>query len=104
MKVLFHVDEADKWKMTLANVNNFLSEVIAAEITVLANGEAVKYYSQNNDISADLLERVDFVACQNSLNGFEIDQQELDERIRIVAAGVVEIAKKQEAGYSYIRP
>lgn len=104
MKVLFHIDEAEKWQMTLANVKNFLREVPDAKITVLANGPAVKYYVQENNISIELMETVDFVACNNSIRGFEIDPATLNESIRVVPAGVVEIVRKQQEGYAYIRP
>lgn len=104
MKVLFHVVEEDKWKMTLANVKNFLQEQPDAQISVVANGPAVKMYTTGNETIAELIEKVDFVACNNSLNGFEIDPNALDQSVRVVKAGVVEIAEKQFDGYAYIKP
>ncbi|UUX34797.1 DsrE family protein [Fundicoccus culcitae] len=103
MKVLFHLDETEKWSMTLANVKNFLHEVPDAHITVVANGPAVKYYT-TDAIEADLLAQVDFVACNNALKANTIQPPQINTAVRIVNAGVVEIARKQKEGYAYIRP
>lgn len=104
MKVLFHVDEEDKWEMTLANVKNFLHEEKEANLSVVANGPAVKYYTDMNKLEFELKEKVDFVACNNAMKGHGIKLEQIDKSIRIVNAGVVEIAKKQFEGYAYIRP
>lgn len=104
MKILFHIDEIDKWNMVLANVKNFLKEEPAANVTVVANGGAVKYYLKPDALPADLIEKVDFVACHNSLKGNDISPGQLNPAVRIVKAGVVEIAQKQFDSYAYIRP
>lgn len=104
MKVLFHIDEENKWDMTLANVKNLLHEEKEAEITVVANGAAVKFYPTEDARIKDLSEQVDFVACKNSLKGNEIEPEELSHSIRLVKAGVVEIVRKQADGYAYIKP
>lgn len=104
MNVVFHINEEAKWKMALANVKNFLREEADAKITVVANGPSVQLYTTGNEDILKLSEKVDFVACNNSLNGMKIDPEELAEGVRIVKAGVVEIAQKQIDGYAYIRP
>lgn len=103
MKVVFHVDEINKWPMVLANVKNFKREIPEAAITVVANGEAVKYYV-SADWDRELLQTVDFVACQNALNSNTITAEAVPITIRIVNAGVVELVQKQNDGYAYIRP
>lgn len=104
MKVVFHVDEEARWELVLANVKNFLKEVPKAKITVVANGPAVKYYIQANNMDAAFSRKIDFVACNNTLTAHEINPALLNASIGIVTAGVVELAKKQEDGYAYIRP
>ncbi|MDO5026450.1 MAG: DsrE family protein [Tissierellia bacterium] len=103
MKVIFHVDELKKWDLTLTNVKNFLTEVSDANIEVLANSEAVKYYISDQ---ADQLEAIGakFLACRNALNSNQIAEENLASFIEVVPAGVVELAKKQAMGYAYIRP
>jgi intracellular sulfur oxidation DsrE/DsrF family protein len=49
-------------------------------------------------------EGVKFVACNNSLNGYEIKQEELLSYINVVPSGVYELVLKQQKGYAYIKP
>lgn len=49
-------------------------------------------------------EEVVFAACNNALNMFDLKPEQLCVFAQVVPAGVVEIAKKQEEGYSYIKP
>ncbi|MBG9982944.1 hypothetical protein HZY86_07590 [Aerococcaceae bacterium DSM 111020] len=104
MRVLFHIDEEASWGMLLEHVRNFLKEIPDAEITDIANGSAVNHYTQSEAIDNSLLNHVDFVACNNALRSNKIDLGTLDNRIRVVKAGVVEIATKQQTDYAYIRP
>lgn len=116
MKVLFHIDESEKWEMTLANARNMLnygkSSDVKFVIEILANGVAVTQLRDQNSKEHGLYlimkelsqEMVDIVACRNALNSNRIDEQELCSFVRIVPAGVVELAMKQNEGYSYIKP
>ncbi len=112
-KVIFHIDEINKWKLLLNNVINLLD---AAEndkfyIEVLANSEAVKYYDTKQNLQADIdimenlnKKGVNFVACNNALRGFDIKKDTLISFVKIVPAGVMELVKKQSEGYFYIKP
>lgn len=103
MKVIFHVDEMQKWELTLKNVKNFLAEIPDADIEVLANSEAVKYYTYDDANKLSLID-AKFLACKNALNSNKISTDDIPNFVKIVPAGVVELAKKQEMGYAYIRP
>ncbi len=108
LKVIFHVDEMDKWDLTIGNVKNFVLARPDANVEVLANGEAVKAYSLNGthiDELEDLIKLgVEFYACNNALNLFRINLGEISSQIGVVPAGVVYLAEKQMEGYAYIRP
>lgn len=116
MKVLYHIDNDSKWSMVLENVKNMiktgkeLAETFTIE--VLANGNAVitlqeevatnsKMYLEFQELST---EQVSFKACNNALKKFAISKEKMISFVEIVPAGVVEIAKKHEEGYSYIKP
>lgn len=113
-KAIFHIDEQNKWNLTLKNVNNLLDAVAAEDfnIEVLANAEAVKEYVLNNEAELntqsamkDLSDRgIKFVACNNSLKAFGIKQEDLINFVEIVPVGVLELVKKQREGYGYIKP
>lgn len=108
LKVIFHIDEREKWNLTLMNIENFIGEEEDSEIICLANAEAVKDYRQGSHSQSELEELLDrgikFLACGNALRNFGIDESQLVEGIDIVPAGVVELARKQGEGYAYIRP
>lgn len=112
-KVIFHIDEINKWKLLLGNVNNLLNDMGDERlyIEILANSEAVKYYDTNQDLNADInameslnKKGVKFVACNNALTAYNIKKDNLIHFIDIVPAGVVELVKKQSEGYVYLKP
>lgn len=110
--IIFHVNELDKWSMTLANVSNLLIDLADkdVEVIVLANGAAVRYYkteSTEADIEklTALSEKgVHFTACNNSLKAQNLNKEVLHPFVNIVPAGITELVRKQHEGYAYIKP
>ena len=112
-KVIFHIDEMNKWKLLLANVNNMIIDLKdqPVKIEVLANSEAVKFFIQN-DISENdysnirnlMNNNVLFCLCNNSLQSNKIELNTLIPNINIVSSGVSELMLKQHEGYAYIKP
>lgn len=111
-KVIFHIDELVKWNQVLANVTNLLEGVSVSnetiEVEVLANSEAIEYYRNSKDINIKLVDLnmkgVKFIACNNSLKGYNLKPDNLIDFINIVPVGVLELVKKQREGYAYIKP
>lgn len=127
LKVLFHVNELERWQRTLLNVINFVKDVGQenADIEVVANGAAVSAYSDKCQIAGGLGETstscgkangelyeemnklaqmgIRFVACRNALRMHSLDENMLSPFITVVPAGITEIAKKQAEGYAYIK-
>ncbi|MBZ4687197.1 MAG: hypothetical protein JG764_830 [Clostridiales bacterium] len=129
LKVLFHVNELDRWQTALSNIINFVKDVEQenADIEVVANGPAVSAYTSrclleggNNGQPAASCGKVDgellnqmkklsgmgirFAACRNALRAQSIDESVLPSFVTVVPAGITEIAKKQAEGYAYIKP
>lgn len=111
LNTIFHIDESQKWNLVLGNVNNMLvyckEHQIAFTIEVLANSEAVKQYMdtklyQKMELLA--LQGIQFVACNNALQGQHMNPNQLFSFINVVPAGVVELAIKQQQGFAYIKP
>lgn len=112
VKVIFHINETDKWQGLLGNAANLLAAYEGEEKTpiveVLANGEAVGGYLRSaRDIEemkglAD--QGVVFAACNNALKGQGIAADRLATFVTVVSAGVRELADRQMAGYAYIKP
>ncbi len=112
-KVIFHVDEINKWELLLKNVSNLLHGRAnnTFHVEILANSEAVTYFDINRDMNADIktMERlnkegVKFVACNNAIMANNIEKNNIIPFVDIVPAGIIELIVKQSEGYAYIRP
>jgi intracellular sulfur oxidation DsrE/DsrF family protein len=115
LKVIFHINETEKWKVVLSNISNLISDVGEknVDIVVIANGFAAYGYTDSEKIS--IIEQhsgagVKFIACRNSLKnmcreGIACVREELlPSFIVIVEAGITEIVKRQRDGYAYVKP
>ena len=112
-KVIFHIDELNKWKLLLKNVGNLLDAVDTNKLTieVLANSEAIKFYKANQVLELDMnaMEKLNskgikFVACNNALMANDINKDDLINFIDVVPVGILELINKQSEGYAYIKP
>lgn len=113
-KVIFHIDEMQKWSLLLNNVTNLVMSYEGAfpdaKIEVLANSEAVRGYlrdgnSENLSAMGVLSQKgVWFAACNHTLQGLKITGDRLFQFVRVVPAGVRELADRQMEGYAYIKP
>lgn len=112
VNVVFHIDESEKWGLLLGNVQNLLRELApeGSRVEVVANAGAVQQYvnggpapllSAMRDLAA---EGVVFAACRNALRGLGIPPEQLAPFVRVVPAGVLELARLQAEGCAYIRP
>ncbi len=109
LKMIFHIDEIDRWPMVLKNVRNSLVAEPESMIEVLANGGAVVFFMiHTKTLESDWLDLVNkgvsFKACRNALNEHQIREDSLPKVVEVVPAGTIELAKKQMEGFSYIRP
>ncbi|MDE8081223.1 DsrE family protein [Erysipelothrix rhusiopathiae] len=105
MNVIFHLNQIERLNHCIANIRNLSSRNIE-KLELLINGDAITLLvSEDQSLFKQLLEqKVDVVACQNSLNAHHIHADELCEGIRIVPTGVYELIEKQTEGYAYIKP
>lgn len=111
MKVIYHVDESEKWNLTLTNVSNMLTvykqEGVDYQLEVLANSIAVKAYAEEelkDKMQMLANDGVEFAACANALRSNQIEADQLHSFVHVVPAGVVELAKRQSEGFAYIKP
>jgi len=123
LKVLFHINESDRWQRVLVNITNFLNDAGQGNAEVVANGEAVSVFRNSclptggggrccGPATGALMEQmkqlsemgVNFAACRNALKAQSIDEGSLPDFVTVVPAGITEIARKQAEGYAYIKP
>jgi hypothetical protein len=115
LKVLFHVNEPDRWKVALGNITNLIKDVgkDAVDVVLVANGQGVNAFADGEKVAAmtTLAEQgVQFCACGNSLK-MMCDQgaaclrhESLPSFVCIIPAGITAIIRKQQEGYAYVKP
>jgi intracellular sulfur oxidation DsrE/DsrF family protein len=115
LKVLFHINETEKWKVVFGNISNLISDIGEenVDINVVATGFSVYGYTDSEKLSVMKqlsLRGVNFIACRNSLSNMCqegvacVKEELLPPFIVIVPAGITEIIKKQRDGYAYVKP
>lgn len=112
VKVIFHIDEYEKWSLVLANIRNLINvvDISTSEIEVLVNSKAVCVFDaitlpiQTEAITELANLGIQITVCQNSLNGLKIPAERLPECFKIVPVGVLELIEKQRIGFAYIKP
>ncbi len=112
-KVIFQVTDNDvgKWTLTLNNVRNLQTGVGGADqadIEVIAYGPGIQLLKADSPIAARISEavgrKVKVVACENTMAGNKLTHADMLSDIGYVPSGVVEVMRKQQQGYAYIRP
>ncbi|GAB4414152.1 MAG: DsrE family protein [Thermodesulfovibrionales bacterium] len=115
LRVLFHVNEVDRWDVAIGNIVNLIKDagVDNVDVVVLANGPSVAAYVDAEKVAAmkGLSEKgAKFFACGNSLKkmcsegSVCISEENLPSFVTVVPAGITEIIKKQHEGYAYVKP
>jgi len=110
-RALFQVTDNDpaRWNMILNNMVN-LKEGVGSEdveIELVAYGPGILMLKADSPVKhriADAMKSGDRVnACQNTMNGMKFTPSDMQPEIGYVPSGVVEVMKKQQQGWAYIR-
>lgn len=111
-KLVLQVSDADpaKWNLALNNIKNVQQMVgadkVDAEIVVYGPGIGMLKTDSvvGNRVDEAKKAGVSIVACQNTMKGMKLTEADMLPNTSYVPAGVVELMKKQQAGFAYIRP
>ena len=110
-RALFQVTDNDpaRWNMILNNMQN-LREGVAGEpveIALVAYGPGVNMLKGDSPVKQRIAEAlksgVKVNACQNTMNGMGLKAADMLPEIGYVPSGVVEVMRKQQQGWAYIR-
>lgn len=115
MKILLHIDQPERWNAVESNLRNLTRAKKTTrpdlEIEVVVTGEAIQQLidnSENTDLKHSLQGATDtgfiVAGCHNSLNRFQIHEEEIFQFIKIVPAGLIEVAEKENEGFAYVKP
>jgi intracellular sulfur oxidation DsrE/DsrF family protein len=112
-KAVFQVSDADpkKWNLALNNVRNALDDyggAEAVELEIVAYGPGIGMLKGDSSVAARVAQAVKsgvkVVACENTMKAQKLVYADMLPTIGFVPAGVVELIKKQQQGWAYIRP
>jgi intracellular sulfur oxidation DsrE/DsrF family protein len=111
-KVIIQVSDSlpEKWNLALNNARN-LQEAIGrdkVDVEIVAYGPGIEMFKMEsevgNKVDKAIAEGVKIVACQNTMKARKLTQSDMLTSIAYVPAGVVEIMRKQQQGWAYLRP
>jgi intracellular sulfur oxidation DsrE/DsrF family protein len=103
-------DDPGKWNMVMANARNLQKALGAAnvDIEIVAYGPGIGMLKAGSPVAARVREAnadgVSLNACENTMAGQNLKKQDMNPAAGYVPSGVVEIVRKQQAGYAYLRP
>jgi hypothetical protein len=103
-------DDAKKWNAVLANIRNIQTElgVKNVKIAVIAIGPGLGMLTAEslaaNDVQDARAAGVEFLACGNSMKAQHVEKDDLGAGIGVTAAGYVELMRRQQQGWAYLRP
>lgn len=111
-RVVFQVSDADpsKWNLALNNARNVQSELPddPPDLEIVVYGPGIGMLKSDSPVAARIAEAVKggvkVVACENTMKGMKLTYADMLPTIGYVPAGVIEIMRKQQQGYAYIRP
>jgi intracellular sulfur oxidation DsrE/DsrF family protein len=111
-KVVFQVSDADpkKWALALNNANNVLQALGKGkvDIEIVAYGPGIAMLkldsTAGNGVADAVGNGIRVVACENTMKAQKLTQADILPEVGFVPAGVVELMKRQQEGYAYIRP
>jgi uncharacterized protein len=111
-KVVFQVSDGDpkKWNLALNNVKNVQDALgkdkVEVELVVYGPGiDMLKLESAaGNRVNDAIAQGVKVVACENTMAAQKLTKADMLKSVGYVPAGVIELIKRQQQGYAYIRP
>ena len=110
-RALFQVTDNDpaRWNLILNNMNALREDVGSegAEIELVAYGPGVNMLKADSPVKQRIAEAlksgVKINACQNTMRAMKLTPADILPEIGYVPSGVVEVMKKQQQGWAYIR-
>ena len=111
-RIVIQVNEENvkKWNEVLVNIHNIQVELGPKNvaIAVVAIGPGLGMLNADslaaNGVQDGLAAGVEFVACGNSMKAQKIAKEDLIEGVKVSVAGYVELMKRQQQGWAYLRP
>lgn len=105
-----NVDGIEQWQGILNNVENLQKAFgrDTTEIEVVTHGKGLGLMLTTNEAMRERIQTISgagvgFSACENTMRRLNLKKEDLAPFAKTVDAGVAEVVRKQEAGWSYIK-
>jgi hypothetical protein len=111
-RIVIQINEDDpkKWNAVLGNINNIQADLGRGRVSiaVVAIGYGLGMLTADslvaNRVQDAIATGVEFVACGNSLKAQQVDKADLVAGVTVSVSGYVELMRRQQQGWAYLRP
>ena len=111
-KVVFQMSDNDpaRWNLALNNMRNVQVDLgdDEVELELVAYGPGIGMLKADSPVAKGVAEALKsgakVVACENTMKGQKLGYADMLPNIGYAPSGVVELMRKQQQGYAYIRP
>lgn len=111
-RVVIQASDADpkKWHLALNNAKNIQADLGAdkTEVEIVAYGPGIGMLKADAEVANRIEDAVaggvKVVACENTMKAQKLSKDDMQKNIGYVTAGVVELMRRQQQGWAYIRP
>lgn len=111
-KMVIQVSDNDpqKWQLAMGNAKNIQKDLGRenVDLEIVTYGPGIMMLKANSKAEKGVAEMINsgvkVVACENTMAKEKFKKTDMLPVVGYVPSGVVEILKKQEAGYAYLRP
>jgi len=103
-------NNAATWNLALNNVKNIQKDVgkDSVELEIVAFGPGINMLKADSEVANRIDEAIEagvqVLACQNTMRNQKLSKEDMNDKVNYVPSGVVEILRRQEQGYAYLRP
>jgi len=104
-------DDPKKWNLALNNARNAQQDLGGpknVDIEIVAYGPGINMLKMDavtaNRVSDAIKTGISIVACENTMGAQKIDKAEMNPSISYVPAGVIQLMRRQQQGWAYLRP
>ena len=110
-KIVFDFTKADTadFRFMILQLSNVLKEAPYTKMEVVCSGPGLfMLVTDKTNVKSDIAElqktfNVSFVACNNSMRRLMVDKSQLIPQANVVPVALLEIAAKQQEGWSYVK-
>ena len=111
-RIVFQVSDNDpaKWNLALNNARNAQNDLgkDKVELEIVAYGPGINMLKMESAVSGRVSQAIgtgiSVVACENTMAAQKLSKSDMNPSVNYVPAGVIELMKRQQQGWAYIRP